>query len=140
MVIRARRLGPMQYAAWDRLPLLLASGGEDGSLSGAEVVEVAKLMRELLVFCCLSPRLVEDPKQENEIAPRDIPEEDWTYIIRWAMRTEEAAKLRPFRIERKNGGHHSDGERVLLQTVGATGDRGSGAGPGGVPEGAGDAD
>jgi hypothetical protein len=129
MVIRARRPGPMQYAAWDRLPLLLLEVGErgKGGPTDAQALEITGLLRELLAYCCLEPRVSDHPA-EDEIAPKEIPEPDWVFVVRWAMRLEEAAKLRPFRVERKDGGDHLDGERVLMQTIGADGYRGSGDG------------
>jgi hypothetical protein len=132
MIIRARRPGPLQYTAWSRLPLMLANTSTpDCGPSGA--AEISAFLRELLVYCCLSPRIAEQPKGDDEVSPRDIPEADWQYIVTWAMRVEEAAKLRPFRVERKDGGDHRDGENILVQTIGPVGDRGQGAGAGGGP-------
>jgi hypothetical protein len=136
MVIEARRPGPMQLAAWDRLPLLLTDGAGGAGLSNAEILETAAFMRELLIYCCVAPRVSMTPGEE-EIAPRDIAEADWLYIVRWAMRTEEAAAVRRFRGLGANDRGGDRGEAVFVQAVGADGDRGSGAGagvrPGGLP-------
>jgi hypothetical protein len=140
MVISARRPGPMQLAAWDRLPLLLMDG-DGGGLSNVEVLETAAFMRELLIYCCVAPRVSMTPS-ENEIAPRDIAEADWLYIVRWAMRMEEAAAVRRFRGQRADGGGDRGSEAVFVQTVGVDGDCGSSDGTGVRPGGdtAGDGD
>lgn len=134
MVIQARRPDPVQFAAWDRLPLLLAAAAEGGStavamMTGEQVQETAHFMRDLLIYCCLAPRVSLTPG-EDEIHPREIPQEDWTFIMSWAMRTPEAETLRPFRPERSDGGAGDDREGVRAAAVDTAGDRGSGDGAG----------
>jgi hypothetical protein len=120
----------MQYAAWDRLPLLLAAVDDAGAISNDQAMEIARFLRELLVYCCLSPRIVEAPAGEDEIAPREIPDADWRHIVTWAMRVEEAAAVRPFRPERADVGGGGDGKVLRMPAVGVDGDRGPGAGAG----------
>lgn len=136
MVIKARRPGPLQFAQWDKLPLLLVGVAGAGP-AGAEAMTVdrakaiAEFMRELLCFCCVEPRVPED------IHPREIPEADWTFIVGWAMRTREAESLRPFRGERKDVGGDCGGEAVFVETQRTAGDRGPGDGSGVRPGGRG---
>jgi hypothetical protein len=136
MVITARRPGPMQFAAWDRLPLMLGRLDNSAEMGTEETVEVAGFVRELVIYCCVAPRVSMSPS-EDEIAPRDIPEADWQYIMRWAMRLEEAEAVRRFRRIGADDNGGDRGEAVFVPPVGADGDRGSGAGagirPGGMP-------
>ena len=118
MKIRARRPGPLQFAAWDRLPQILASAIDgDGAVSLAEAPEqtltdLAGFLRDLLVWCCLEPRVALEPRGEDEIHPREIPEQDWLFVVAWAMRTEAANALRPFRSGGEDGRDHSGGESL----------------------------
>jgi hypothetical protein len=140
MTIRARRPDALQFAEWKMLPLALARAAELGpaNVSDEEATEIAGLMRELLIYCCLEPAVSLTPG-ENGIHPREIPDTDWMFIVAWAMRLREADTLRPFRRERKTATAARDSQAVFVQTVGAAGDRGSGAGtgvrPGGGAEG-----
>jgi hypothetical protein len=96
MVMRCRRPGPLQYAAWQRLPLMIASAAERGTVAigNEEATEIARFLRELLVWCCLEPRVAEgDTAAEDEILPRENEEADWMYIVAWAMRLREAEAL-----------------------------------------------
>jgi hypothetical protein len=136
MTIRARRPGPVQLAMWGRLPLAMAvatikdGGGGVGEASPEELVEGIKFMRELLVYCCVEPRISDDPKGDDEIHPREIPEADWRFIIRWAMGSEEAAKLRPFRGERAGDRAGGVGEDVGRAAIADDLDPGSTVGVG----------
>jgi hypothetical protein len=70
--------------------------GKDGAselTQGEQAAEIAGFMRDLLLFCCVAPRVSLTPG-EDEIHPRDIPLEDWTFIVRWAMRAEAAVDLK----------------------------------------------
>jgi len=137
--IQARRPGPLQFANWERLPrtFKFAGGGEVASVTEQEAEELAAFMRELLIYCCVMPRVSQAaaPDAEDEIRPQDVPEEDWKFILQWAMRLREAAAMQPFRRERANDGAGCDGENVLVQTVGSPGDQGPGAGVGDRPGG-----
>ena len=139
MVIKARRPNPLQYAEWNRLPLMLAAAAENGpaAVSAEQAQEIAGFMRELVVYCCVEPRVSETAAadSEDEIQPKDLPEEDWTFIVGWAMRLREAKALSTFRGKRTNDGAGSDGEAVFVQAVDVDGDRGSGAGAGVRPVG-----
>ena len=125
MTIRARRPGPMQFAAWQRLPLMLTAATAPGATpSDKDAMEIARLLRELLEYCCVSPRIVEEPKGENEIAAREVPEEDWQHIVGWGMRTKEAAAVRPFRPGAADGGSGEHGVVVQMPAERTDGDRG----------------
>ena len=141
MVIRARRPDPLQFAEWKMLPLALARAEETGAqnVSDEDAVEIAGLMRELLIFCCLEPAISLTPG-ENEIHPREISDADWMFVVAWAMRLREARSLRPFREQRKDSPAAGDSKAVFLPTVGAAGDRGPGAGTGVRPGGGAEAD
>ena len=138
--ILARRPNPVQLATWGKLPMLLANAAHEamaGRAQGAptapqakmdEVAEIATLYRDLLVHCCVNPRISLEPTGDDEIHPRDIPEEDWTYITHWAMRVGEARALASFRGQRADAGSGGDGEGVRAAAVGADGNPGRGAG------------
>lgn len=122
-VIKARRPGPMQLMTWQALPLSLvnAAVGEEASavhlaaqLSPQQIAEQAAFYRDVLVWCCVEPRVSLTPQGEDEIHPRDIPEQDWTFIIAWALRLTEAQPLASFRGERADGSGGRDGGGVAL--------------------------
>jgi hypothetical protein len=121
---------------------MLSAAAEKGTaaISGAEAQEIAGFLRELLVYCCLEPRVSLTPG-EGEIHPREIPEADWMFIVSWAMRLREAEVLRPFRGGRTDDGGDGDGEAVFAETIDAVRDRrrsfGLGDRPGGGAAGAG---
>jgi len=134
MVILARRPGPLQFAQWDRLPLVLAMVEGGGRMGADEAAEITVFMRELLVYCCLEPRVSVTPGAD-EIHPREIPEPDWQFLVGWAMRLKEAESIRPFRRGRNDVAGDGGGEAVRVPAVGAAGDRGPGPGAGGRPGG-----
>jgi hypothetical protein len=132
MVVKARRPDGLQLAEWQKLPLALAATlGPSGevlseSFSLDEAVELAASLRELLIYCCLQPRISLDPKNDDEIHPREIPSDDWRYIVHWALRLEEGQKLAPFRGERSGTGAGGDGADVGGSSVESARDRGPG--------------
>jgi hypothetical protein len=143
MVIRARRPGPLRFAQWQRVPMMIgqvATGGA-GALSDEEALEIIGFMRELVAWCCVEPRIDVDGG-DDAMHPRDVPDRDFFCIVNWAMRTAEAQELRPFRGGRRDAAGDGGGENVFLPPVDADGDRGPGAGPdvrpGGDQAGAGD--
>jgi hypothetical protein len=117
--IRALRPDLMQLAAWNVLPMGLAGAvvgeGEAQLPTVEKTLEVITAGRDLLVYCCVEPRISLTPG-EDEIHPRDIPKEDWTFILRWALRVEEARALEGFRGGRPDAGSGGDGE-VLQPTT-----------------------
>lgn len=130
MTIEARRPDAAQLAMWDKVPLGLLSQAGAAQLSDEQTEELARYMRELLMFCCVRPRISLDPKSEEEIHPREIPEGDWQFIVRWALRAEEAAALAGFRGRGNGAESGSGGEGVGMQAQRDAGDSGSGAGIG----------
>jgi hypothetical protein len=140
VTIRARRPNPLEFARWEKLPLMLVTAAEKGagSMAAAEIVETARFLRELLVFCCVEPRVALGSEAgEGEILAGEICEADWTYITQWGMRMKEVAEVRPFRGKRAVSGGGGDGENIFVQTVAVDGDRGPGAGAGDRPGGGG---
>jgi len=143
MTILARRPDPLQMAMWRRLPLTLAAAAAgsgkpeppDEEARRQEFLETVEVSKHLLMFCCVSPRISLDPKGEEEIHPREVPMEDSVFILRWAMRREEAEKLRPFRGNGSAPCTGGDGEAVRDAAERAAGDRGSGVGAGSGPGG-----
>ncbi len=131
MLVKCRRPGPIQLAYFRRLPLALAqqaSGVEipREDVTENETLETRSFFRELLTYCLVEPRVSLAPANDYEIHPRDIPEDDWKYIMAWAMRAEEAAKLAPFRGERPGDPTGSRSEVVEMSPIGADGDQGPG--------------
>lgn len=130
--IMARRPDAAQLAVWGRMPLQLASAVVQqqslGTLSGDQVIEMMQFQRDLLLYCCVNPRISMDPKGEDEIHPKDIPQEDWQFITRWAMRFEEGRKLEGFRGERPGDRVGGGGEDVGSAAVVDAGDSGPGVG------------
>jgi hypothetical protein len=129
--ILARRPNAVQLAVWGRLPLQLVGavigGGQAGlQLSAEDSLELAGFYRDLLIFCCVEPRISLNPVGEGEIHPKDVPGEDWQFIIRWAMRFEEGRDLEGFRGERAGDGGGGGGEDVGGAAEPVTGDGGPG--------------
>jgi hypothetical protein len=142
MTIRARRPDPAQFIEWNMLPMMLARAVQTpAEFDDEQARRVMELMRELLVWCCLEPRVSLEPKDESEIHPREISDADLFFIVGWAMRLKEVESFRPFRPKRSDDRGSGDGEAVLLQTVEPAGDRGpvgsTGVRPGGSERGAG---
>jgi hypothetical protein len=126
MKLRARRPNPMQLAAWGKLPMALAGAAAQTpaqSLSAAEVAEMAGFLRELLVWCCVEPRVSLEPGPKD-IHPSEIPEKDWTFIINWGLRVEEARNLESFRGGRADAGAGRDGEDLRAAAEHPDADRG----------------
>lgn len=125
MVIEARRPDGAQLAQWGLVPSSLAGAvsGDAGAAAPNAQSKFAQI-RDLFTFCCVSPRISLAPQGDDEIHPRDIPEKDWTFVVRWALRAEEAAALTSFRAEFRDVGDRGDGEAVELpaeRPVGAVG-------------------
>jgi hypothetical protein len=128
--ILARRPDPMQLAVWGRIPLQMAAAAvgspEDLGLTETEAVELAQFYRDLLLYCCVEPRISQEPTGEEEIHPSAIPRDDWQFIVHWAMRYEEGRDLRGFRGGRSGAGDCGGGEDVEPAAIDAAGDRGPG--------------
>ena len=105
MVIRARRPGPIQFAEWDRFPLMLeliekARAGEGISLDEAR--ETAAFLSDLLMYCCLQPK-VSLTLSGDAIHPSEIPEADWIFLVKWALRIDEMTSAPVARMEPISG-------------------------------------
>lgn len=135
MVVLARRPGAAFLASMGRLPLTLAGSltgreqGEGEDAAGAAVMEGAAFLRELLAYVVVSPRISLEGG-EDTIHPREIPDEDLTFLIRWAQRREEAESLETFRGGAEHGSAGGHGADVAVPAERAAGDHGSGAGAG----------
>jgi len=94
------------------MSLAAAASGDQagGNVSDEQAVQLAEFLRDLLVFCCV------DPKVPEEMNPREIPEADWTFILNWALRVEEARALEGFRRQRADAGDRGGSEAVLDKT------------------------
>lgn len=116
--ILARRPNAMQLAAWNRLPFSLAgaASGSAPAITPDQAVDLAEFLRDLLLYCCIEPRVSLNPTSEEEIHPKEIPEQDWTFIVSWALRTEEARKLECFREERSDVTPGGSSQELLNQT------------------------
>lgn len=141
MVVQARRPGPLALAGWERLPFGLVADAiagtmvTPGAMNETQVGMAAEFMREVLVYCVVSPRISMEARGEDEIHPRDIPEQDWLYVVMWALRVGEVDALRTFRAGRTDGSGVPDGEDVGHAAERAAGDRGPGDGAGVRPGG-----
>ena len=132
--ILARRPDAAQLAVWGRLPLQLAAaavqGAEAPTFTVEDGIELMAFYRDLLIYCCVDPPISTQAEAcaTGAIHPKDIPQEDWEYILRWAMRFEEGRNLEGFRRRRAGSGVGGDGEDVGSAAIGAAGDDGSGIG------------
>jgi hypothetical protein len=135
MVIMARRPDAIQVAMWGQMPLGLAAAvqGERSTPSTADMLAAIALSRDVLAYCCVSPRISLTPKGEDEIHPKDVDSNDMLFILRWARRGEEADSLRTFRPERQVASPGSDSTAVRSEAVSDVGDRGPGGGVGSGP-------
>jgi len=118
MVIKARRPDPMQLAVWGVLPFGLAAtasastGNGSGSLT---VSEAATLMRTVLEYCCVSPRISLTPAGADEIHPAKIPNPDLMFIVGWALRRPERAPLESFRGDGRDASGSASGGAVRAE-------------------------
>jgi hypothetical protein len=44
-----------------------------------------EFLRMLVCETVIEPRIVEKPSSEDEISPGEIPDEDFDFIVQWAM-------------------------------------------------------
>jgi len=116
MTIKARRPGPLQLALWGRLPfsLVAAVSGETApaASAGEQAAGIAAFLRNLLLYCCVSPRISLDPKGEAEIHPSEINDEDLAFIVKWATSMEESSDLESFRGKRADDRDRGNGKDV----------------------------
>ena len=141
MVILARRPGPAFIANYARLPLTLTSKLSDERPLGSDTGEqsnqqanFAEFLRELLVYSVLDPGISLAPGPD-QIHPRDIPNEDFEFIIGWALRRHEAESLGTFRSQQHDGPTGNDSTDLRTAAVESAGHPGSDAGAGFRPGG-----
>lgn len=134
-VILARRPDPVQLASWGYLPLgLVQTDGQKAS--AADLARYAAFMRDVLQYCCVQPRVSLDPQGPEEIAPGQIPDGDWQFIVKWATRQQEVEALRRFHGGRDAGAGDRGGRAdVAGEAVADASDRGAGDGAGAGPGG-----
>ena len=109
---------------------MLGAGGDAASVGREEASAAMQLMRDVLVYCCVSPRISQDPKGEDEIHPRDIPLADVLFLLKWARREAETEKLRSFRGGAESAGVGDHSEDVRAEAFDAARDRGADGGTG----------
>ena len=95
-----RRPALPQFLGWDALPAGMVKAAQQpvdpADISAEDTAAMARLMRDVLLWCCLDPCLSLAPHGDNEIHPSELSLDDALFIFRWAMRAEEAAPLRSF--------------------------------------------
>ncbi len=131
--VLARRPGPQEFARWDKLPMGLASAAISGNGAGApdsasvqEFEELRRFYAQVLEWCLVDPRISANPESPEEIKAAEIPLEDWTFLLGWALRVEEGRALETFRGQRADAGAGGDGQDVRAAAVEPGGDRGPG--------------
>lgn len=130
ITVLARRPGPALLASYSRMPtgLAMIANGEEGGAAAADAgIESAKFLYDLLTTCVVSP-VISTTGGVGTIHPKNLPDQDVTYIMGWALRGEEAARLATFRRERTDGNAGGNGEGIRTAAEHADGDRRSGAG------------
>jgi hypothetical protein len=127
IVIKARRPDPLQLATWGVMPASLVGGIAPERITAQDVEQIARLHRDLLVWCCLEPRISLTPA-EGEVHPKDIPWEDAQFIVHWALRIEEAQQLESFRGQPPDGRPGVNGGGVPPAPIQSVVHRGPGAG------------
>jgi hypothetical protein len=143
-----RRPALPQFMGWDALPTAFLQAAQQpvdpASISAEDTAQMARLMRDVLLWCCLDPRLSLEPKGDDEIHPSELSMDDALFIFRWAMRAEPTAAdptaggpnagkggppLRSFPDRPADADGGPDGAHVRPTAVRADGDPGAGAGP-----------
>ncbi len=131
MVIKARRPESMQLASWGLLPSGLASVviGDSSARPDAEtMLAFMSGVRDLLIYCCLYPRVTLTPQSDDEIHPRQISDKDLMFLLSWAMRKDEAGHLESFRNQRSNDRPSDNGAEIQPAAEPVVGDSGPGVG------------
>ena len=104
MTILARRPPLQEWILQGRLPSAFAAivlaqrGGEpQAPPSAEEVLAMGRFVFAMVRATVVSPRIVEAPASEAEIAYADIPAPDVDAIMAFALRSQEVAALEEFR-------------------------------------------
>jgi hypothetical protein len=90
--ILARKPSAELLAFWG-LDLQLQEG-EPESWPDSGLHHLAKILCDLLTYVYVEPRVALDRNVQGAIHPLDIPKQDWTYIVRWAVRKEAVPPTR----------------------------------------------
>lgn len=135
ITVQARRPDPSYLLMWGHIPLGLAGSvtepgyplRPEGAVSPdqGQILASIQLSRDILTYCVVEPRISLTPGPD-EIHPKDIPLEDAVFILRWAMRRQEADALRGFRPDGEHDGDRRDSQAVRPAPL----DPGSDPGPG----------
>ena len=72
----------------------------EAALTPEQIQKSLIFVREAVKFICVVPKISLTPKDETEISPFEISEEDFQFLSRWAMSGgQSAARLETFRDE-----------------------------------------
>lgn len=70
-------------------------------LSSGEKIKSIEFSTKLVRHICISPKIVDNPQTDDEIAPEELLPEDFTFLLNWAQSGGgEAGKLDGFHPER----------------------------------------
>jgi len=73
-------------------------------LSQEELTDALVFMRDIVVDCCVDPRIVENPQSEDELSPDDVDDADMQFIFQWGIeKGVETMRLSKFRAGRERG-------------------------------------
>jgi hypothetical protein len=102
-VVRACRPGVEHWMLRGRMPealsaVVLALTGDDRrKLTPAELAELGRFNRDIVIATVVEPKIVLDAPGDGEIAYGDIPDADAEFLLEWARRAPEVASLESFR-------------------------------------------
>lgn len=97
MVWKLRRPNLLQYAATGQMPVGLVvkmaqstpeeqeSGTPFLTLDGQEQLKTIEFASKLVQYCAVSPRIVEVPQNDDEIAYSEVELDDYNAILQWAV-------------------------------------------------------
>jgi hypothetical protein len=55
------------------------------NLDESEALKMIGFIQKLIKEICVSPRIVANPQAEDEIAPEELLEEDFNFLVKWGM-------------------------------------------------------
>jgi hypothetical protein len=72
-------------------------------LSPKEQIASINFATKLVRYICVSPKIVDNPQTDDEIAPEELLPEDFSFLVQWAQSGGgEAEKLNSFRPQRRD--------------------------------------